>query len=520
MTSSTPAAGQRTALIAILSLSWLAVLAWPRPLLLPDEGRYVGVAWEMIRSGDWLVPRLDGLPYFHKPPLFYWLTATSLTWFGHSEWAARVASLIGAWAGAMATFLFVRRWAGESLARLSLIALLAQPLFYLGAQFANLDMLVAACITVTVLLLAHVVLAAEQGPLPRPALAAAWLAAALGVLAKGLIGFVLPALVIGAWLMLRRQWSMLRHLFWWPAILLFLAVGLPWFVAMQWRYEGFFEYFVIGQHLRRYVAGGFNNLQPFWFYPALLAVGTLPWLVWLRPLASKDATISTRRRELRSLMLVWICAIVSFFSLPQSKLIGYVLPAVPPIAVLLADGIDRWRQRWPRGARWWWFSALVSAALSISTVFVFAGRETHSTRALSLALAAERQAPEPVFMIGRYDFDLPFYARLSEPVAIVGDWADPDLRKVDNWRKELADAATFEPAPAAGVLVARKDLTKSLCASPRSWVVGAERDVDAFAALKAAVRVTHVGELALWRVEPASARVNGRPMCAEIPSAD
>ena len=75
---------------------WLAWAAWARPLLLPDEGRYIGVAWEMLRSGRWLTPTLDGLPYFHKPPLFYWITASSLWVFGQQEGAARLASMLGA----------------------------------------------------------------------------------------------------------------------------------------------------------------------------------------------------------------------------------------------------------------------------------------------------------------------------------------------------------------------------------------------------------------------------------------
>ncbi|GAO22089.1 glycosyl transferase family 39 [Alicycliphilus sp. B1] len=70
--------------------AWLAAMAWFRPLAAPDEGRYVGVAWEMLRSGDWLVPRLNGLPFFHKPPLFYWISATAMSVFGVSEWPARL----------------------------------------------------------------------------------------------------------------------------------------------------------------------------------------------------------------------------------------------------------------------------------------------------------------------------------------------------------------------------------------------------------------------------------------------
>src|SRR6185369_15496972 len=175
---------------------WIAATAWMRPLAVPDEGRYAGVALEMLRSGNWLVPTLDGLPYFHKPPLFYWITAASLWMFGPLEWVARVAPLVGAATAASALYAFALRWSGPPSARLSLLVLVTQPLFFIGAQFANLDMLVAGCIVATVLSSAHVVLQAEQGVSSRGALAVAYVFSALGLLAKGLIGAALPGLVV------------------------------------------------------------------------------------------------------------------------------------------------------------------------------------------------------------------------------------------------------------------------------------------------------------------------------------
>ena len=165
---------------------WFAATAWLRPLALPDEGRYVGVALEMLWSGDWLVPTLDTLPYFHKPPLFYWLTAASLGVFGINEWAARLPSLLAATGAAFAVYLFVRRWAGERQALLALAVLATTPFFFGGAQFANLDMLVAACIACTILCAADAVLAAEGDRPRRSTLVAAYAFAALGILAKGL----------------------------------------------------------------------------------------------------------------------------------------------------------------------------------------------------------------------------------------------------------------------------------------------------------------------------------------------
>src|SRR4051812_25795719 len=157
----------------LIGAIWLVATAWARPLMLPDEGRYVGVAWEMLRSGDWLTPSLDGLPYFHKPPLFYWLTAGALRLFGLHDGVARVAPLFGAWLGALALWLFSRRWGGVRSARWVLVALLVQPMFFLGGQFANLDMLVAGCIPATTVMVADALLCAERGRPFRRTLAAA-----------------------------------------------------------------------------------------------------------------------------------------------------------------------------------------------------------------------------------------------------------------------------------------------------------------------------------------------------------
>jgi len=268
--------------VAAAVFAWLAATAWARPLMLPDEGRYVGVALEMLRSGDWLTPTLDGLPYFHKPPLFYWITATSMSVFGANAWAARAAPLLGACLAALSLHAFTRRWAPEGEARVGLRVLLVQPLFFLGAQFANLDMLVAGCISATVLLLADAALSAEQGRQHQGARDAAYVMAALGVLAKGLIGAVLPGLIVALWLLMRRRGAVLRALISWRGVLLFAAIACPWFIAMQLRFNGFLDYFFVVQHFKRFAAGGFNNVQPFWFYPAVLAAGAAPFLPWLR----------------------------------------------------------------------------------------------------------------------------------------------------------------------------------------------------------------------------------------------
>jgi 4-amino-4-deoxy-L-arabinose transferase-like glycosyltransferase len=469
--------------------------------MLPDEGRYVGVAWEMMRSGDWLTPTLNGLPYFHKPPLFYWITAASMSLFGPGDWSARAAPLLGAWAGAMAVFLFVSRWWGERTARLSLVALLAQPLFYIGGQFANLDMLVAGCITVTIVLLAHAARSFERGLDKRRSLIGAYGAAALGVLAKGLIGAVLPALVIGAWLLLGRRWRTLGALLWLPGVLLFLAIAAPWFVAMQWHFAGFADYFFIVQHVKRFAAGGFNNVQPFWFYPAVLLLFTLPWLPWQRAHFARGRLDDPQRGDLRMLMLLWLVMIVLFFSLPKSKLLGYVLPAVPPLAVLLADGFESRFVAPGKTTRAWWISAGTAMTISIAAILFLAVRPSHSTKDLGAALREQRDPHEPVYMLSNYYFDVPLYARIAGPVRVVDDWTASNVPERDNWRKELADAGRFAPSTAADVLIEARAFPAAVCASPVSWVIGAQTAVARYPFLAHARQLFNRRGTSLWRLD-------------------
>ena len=267
--------------LPVAVFAWLAATAWLRPLSLPDEGRYVGVALEMLWSGNWMVPTLDTLPYFHKPPLFYWMTAASLATLGINEWAARLGSLLAATGCALGAYGFVRRWAGDAHARLALLVLLTTPFFYGGAQFANMDMLVTACIAGTILCAAHAVLASNDGPLSRPALAGAYVLAALGLLAKGLIGIAIPGMVIGIWLVFVGSPRMILRLVWLPGVALFGLVALPWLLLMQARYPEFFDYFFLHHQFERFTSQGFNNPQPFWFAVAAFAGATLPWCVFL-----------------------------------------------------------------------------------------------------------------------------------------------------------------------------------------------------------------------------------------------
>lgn len=484
----------------LAACAWLAATAWVRPLMLPDEGRYVGVAWEMLQRGDWMVPTLDGMPFFHKPPLFYWITEAALAVAGPREWAARLAPLLGGWLALVSVYALTLRWASRELAGHALVAMLAQPLFYLGGQFANLDMLVAGCITATIVLLADAALSAEAGRPGRLALMGAYAMAGLGVLAKGLIGIVLPGLVIFAWLLATRRPRLVLRLLSLPGLLLLAAIAVPWFVAMQQRFDGFYHYFFVVQHFKRFAAAGFNNAQPAWFYGLLLLLAFLPWLPWMRQLW-RAVPAGGDGRQLRVLMALWAVVIVVFFSVPRSKLIGYILPAVPPLAWLAADGF-RATGRWPRG---WRAAALLGTVVSLAVVVGFGVRTTRSNEALGTALRDRHHAGEPVMMLGGYAYDVPFYAHLSEHALVVENWTSPDMDRRDNWRKELADAGRFVPDVAATRLMLPQAVPGALCVAPRSWVIGPSGMVAEHQVLANATPIASHGDMRLWRFDAAQA---------------
>lgn len=478
--------------------AWLLATAWMRPLMAPDEGRYASIALSMLHSGDWLVPRLDGLPFFHKPPLFYWIGAAAMAVTGPVEWAARLPSIVGAGVAASALFLFLRRWSTVRLALLSTVVLVTTPFFFMGAQFANLDMLVAGCIAPTVLLAAAAVLAREREEPWRGLLAGAYLFAAAGLLAKGLIGIVLPVGVLVAWCAVTRRPSALRLSVWLPGWAILLAVAGPWFVAMQLKYPAFFDYFVITQHFRRFASSGFNNEHGIWFYLPVLAGLTLPWFAWVLVPRGRDGATRPRLSDIDWLMWIWFAVVVVFFSLPRSKLIGYVLPALPPLAYLIAQRVLAGRSMealLPRVRA----TALASAAVSVACVAGLALYAVPPGTRLRLPAGQAVAPDDQVLMLDSYFYEIPFYWNLRQPVRISDDWKAAAADTRDNWRKEIVDAGRFDPARAANTLVDRTQLAAALCVPRTTWLVAPSNAQLAHPWLARAQLVAVHRSVAAWR---------------------
>lgn len=496
---------------------WLAALAWARWLTLPDEGRYAGVAWEMLRSQSPMVPLLDGMPYFHKPPLYYWLAQISYALFGVHEFSARVPSLLGAWSAGAGLYAFVLRYRNVAQARWAVVILALMPLFFGAAQFANMDMLVASMITLCVLAAADTALRREAGRPFRGMSIATGVLAALAVLAKGLIGLALPGAIVLAWLLLRRDWRGMRALLWAPALLAFAAVAVPWFALMQAKFPGFYHYFFVYQHFERFAQTGFNNAQPFWFYVPIVVGLALPWSIWGAAIFTPAFWREHDPQGLRRLMAIWIAVVLVFFSIPQSKLIGYVLPVFPPLAFLIAERVA---PIWGRGKRRGLSIAVgVAAVICLAAIIVAAFQPRGSAGPTLKELRGDMRPQDTQVALHALPFDLGFYTQATEPAWIVDNWQDPEIPKRDNWRKELADAAEFDPVMGKRVLVQNEDLTARLCASAdgtRFWIWGRDDDAGRYPAINGVPPHLAGDKRAVWRLDIDSAF--RQRMCAGQPA--
>jgi len=281
---------------------------------------------------------------------------------------------------------------------------------------------------------------------------------------------------------------------------LLLAIAAPWFVAMQVRYPEFLDYFFVVQHFQRFAGSGFNNVRPFWFYPVILLVLMLPWSPWLVRAAREHALEASRRGAIHSLLWLWLIVVVAFFSIPRSKLVGYILPALPPLALMATLGVTASRGTSPARLRWWRASLAFGALLGVSLIAYASWHPQGTSRELGQMLAARHRPDEPIFLVGGYRFDLPFYARLRAPVAVVDDWSNPEVAQRDNWRKELADAAHFAQGQNASVLITPNNFSAALCRSPVNWVVGPEASLKELSARVDATAVFNGHGVTLWRV--------------------
>ena len=487
------------ALAGLLALLWLATLG-TRPLFNPDEGRYAEIPREMLSGGDWVIPHLNGLAYIEKPPLQYWATALSYRLLGPSAVAARLYCALTALATIVLGWLTARRLWGAAAGWRAAAVLSGMLMFVVLGQLLTLDMSLTFYMTLSL----AAFLLAQTVARPCPWMLLAWAAAGGGVLTKGLVAAAIPAAVlilysgysrdVGPWRRLHLKWGL-------P---LFLAITVPWYWLAARRLPDFLEFFFVHEHVARFLTPIADRQEAWWFFAGVFLAGSVPWtLPALRVLGS-----GWQRRAAPGVfdplvfLWIWIVFIGVFFSLSDSKLMPYILPVMPALALLIAAlPVERLRRDyfytaiatavagvalgcatldWSKvvasSDRSVYFLPLarplgqIALLLTVSGAFVLVQRVRDATRAavflgagwclawLLLIRAAALVAPiysgaalaaaipadqrdVPVYSVGTYDQSVTFY--LQRTVALVGYRGELDygLRKAPD--AEIAELAEF-----------------------------------------------------------------------------
>jgi 4-amino-4-deoxy-L-arabinose transferase-like glycosyltransferase len=385
----------------------------------PDEPRYAWIARDMAETGDWVTPRLYGKPWFEKPPLYYWGAAICFKLFGVSEAAARLPSAISALLATLAMAWLAWRIYGAETARW-LLLLLPTTVGMIGfSHAAATDMPFSAMLTIAMVCAAVVVgLVPGRSSRDGAQLAALlpddkdfaqrrWIALilfgvflGLAVLAKGPAAIILCGGAVFFWALYTKRWRDALRLLHPAAIIAFCATALPWYILCARRNADFFRIFIIEHNFKRFLTPEFQHIQPFWFYVPILLLAVLPWIALFLPTASRlqNENLTTSPKLL---FLTWSTFTFLFFSASQSKLPGYVLPAVPPIMLIFADACAYVTATPTRVKRW---TGLVFGLIMLATVYGIVRLESWNysklDRNADVFYTAVDELPILIFLLG------------------------------------------------------------------------------------------------------------------------
>jgi 4-amino-4-deoxy-L-arabinose transferase-like glycosyltransferase len=489
------------ALAVFIAVVWLGTLA-SRPLFNPDEGRYAEIPREMLNSGDWVVPHLNGLAYIEKPPLQFWATALSYRVFGVSAFAARLYTALTALGTILVLWVTARRlWSSETAWRAAAV-LSGMFIFVILGQLLTLDMSLTFFMTLSL----AAFLLAQQARQPLHWMILAWAATALGVLTKGLIAAAIPAAVLILYSAYARDFAPWRRLHAAWGLPLFLCITVPWHWLAQRQLPDFLQFFFVHEHLARYLTPVSDRQESWWFFGGVFLAGSMPWtLSALRVLGGswrRSAAGGGGNFQPTVFLWIWVVFIGVFFSLSDSKLMPYILPVMPAVALLIAAlpvqtlkrdflftavltliaglGLGAASLNWPSviasSDRSVYFLPLarpvgqIALLLIVSGAFVLAQRARDATRTgaflgagwclawlllaraagvvapvysgadLAAALpAAERDAP--LYSVGTYDQSLTFYLRRTVTLVEYRGELDYGLRTAPD--AEITDVAEF-----------------------------------------------------------------------------
>lgn len=485
--------------ILLFYLCWLGHY----PLFTPDEGRYSEVAREMIATGDYITPRVNGVAFLDKPVLYYWLQAAAIHLFGIKEWALRLFPALFGVLGCITTYLAGRQLFDRRTGIISAIILATTPLYFVGTHYANLDLEVAVLISCSLLFF---IMGAQSNNRSRHyCLLSAYIFAALAFLTKGLIGIAFPVMIIGSWITLRWRLDLLTKVHLIKGCILFLIIVTPWYILAQQANPDFLHFFFITQQVSRFLSTAtFNNPTPFWFYLPIVLIGFFPWSIFLFPSIRMTIRNIKQVHPVSLYLLLWVGIVFVFFSIPHSKTITYILPIFPALALLVGNYLST---KWEKftltinqnimismtsilfaavlfATEYWMelpihflpylnamagifilsaiailflrckkgcltlFKLLVASNVIFLLCFTLGAKHLnqHSTKPFIADLKPLLQPQDEVIHYHGFFQDVPLY--LEKRVSIVADWDSPRIAQNDNWARELWYGMPFQDTKA------------------------------------------------------------------------
>jgi 4-amino-4-deoxy-L-arabinose transferase-like glycosyltransferase len=383
-------------------------------LEVPDSARYAEIPREMLTTHDYITPHLNYVKYFEKPPLFYWLQTGALKIFGINEFGASfVNALMGLLTCLMIYFAGCKLF-GRLQGIIASCILTTSALFFALTHVITLDMTLTFFLTASLLcfiissqsidvqsqcgifykfitrkIANNKILETLSISEHKLLCYGTFVFAALAMLTKGLIGVVFPALIILTWLSLFKAWRNLKSYHLIGGVFLFLLIVLPWHILIQLKNPEFFHFYFLEQHFLRYLTPYASRQQPAWFFPIILLGGFYPWTAFLYQAIKKHIVARTK---VTTFLLIWPTLIFIFYTFSDSKLIPYLLPILPPLALLVANYFAKlWHTNQSQALRTgfyaFFFTNIALGIVAVAAIYVL----DFSTQSLTISLL-ERSA--------------------------------------------------------------------------------------------------------------------------------
>lgn len=492
---------------AVLIIAFYTAWLGSYPVFTPDEGRYTEVAREMIASGDYITPRVNGVVFLDKPILYYWLQAAAIKVFGLKEWAFRFFPALFGVFGCLITYVCGRMLFDRRTAFMASSILATSTLYFACAHYANLDLEVAVLISAALLCF----ITGIQNPTPALRLkfmCAAYFFSATAMLTKGMIGIIFPVMIIGLWMLLLNQWRVLTKMYLHYGLLIYAVVLTPWYYFIQKNNPEFMHYFFVTQHVKRFLSTEtFNNQSPVWFYLPVIFLGLFPWSLFVLQAIVKNMQLVLQRNKqylTEFFLLIWSISVFTFFTIPHSKIISYILPIFPALALLLANYFIHASKAMAQQQKkivslfmigglifaltllimpyvtvtlipkdfFWHLKAIAIVFICFSFIAVICAHEnvifhiymwatgiafyllivisgavhlnTNTAKPLAVYLASKLKPQDEVVNYFKYYYDVPLY--LQKKVTLVSHWDPVLIRERDNWARELIDGRNKQHA--------------------------------------------------------------------------